>query len=96
VAKPIMTTIRGQRVRLPSTIAEISAALPEADRAEFEREACNATVDELFGVLARWALRTPQAHDPDEDALIERLRAGDFTGITPAEEIFDDTYRSAG
>ncbi|MGW1198724.1 hypothetical protein ACWD4B_23240 [Streptomyces sp. NPDC002536] len=68
MAKTFTTTIGGRTVELPGTIHAIREALPVEQRAEFEREAEQAGADEISGVLARWALRTPQAHDPEEDA----------------------------
>ncbi|MEU0939328.1 MULTISPECIES: hypothetical protein [unclassified Embleya] len=89
------THIAGREVALPGTIADIREALPETDRADFVREIESASADELFGLMASWALRTPEAHDPDEDALVERLKTGDMTGMTYADEL-DDAYRSTG
>lgn len=94
MAKTFTTTIGGRTVELPGTIHAIREALPAEQRAEFEREAEQAGADEISGVLARWALRTPQAHDPEEDALIARLKAGDFSGVRFDDET--DEYRSAG
>ncbi|WP_406296790.1 hypothetical protein OG948_14395 [Embleya sp. NBC_00888] len=96
MTRHVLTThIGGREVTLPGTIADIREALPEALRADFEREIESVSADELFGVMASWALRTPQAHDPDEDALVERLKAGDMTGMKYADEL-DDAYRSTG
>ncbi|GHC48756.1 hypothetical protein [Streptomyces cinnamoneus] len=95
MAKTFTTTIGGRTVELPGTINSIREALPAPLRAEFEREAEQAGADEISGVLARWALRTPQAHDPEEEALIARLKAGDFSGVHFDDES-GDTYRSAG
>jgi hypothetical protein len=93
----LRTRVRGEVVELPGTIAGIREALAnEAEQEEFEREVENVGADEMFGVLAKWALRTPQAYDPDEEALVERLKAGDLTGMIPAEDLGDDAYRSAG
>ncbi|MET7300800.1 hypothetical protein [Embleya sp. NPDC005575] len=41
----------------------------------------------------RCAPRRP--NDPDEDALVERLKAGDMTGMKYADDL-DDAYRSTG
>ncbi|WP_372409663.1 hypothetical protein [Streptomyces luteireticuli] len=95
MAKTFTTTIGGRRVELPGTIRSIREVLPEEQRAEFEQEAEQAGADEIGGVLARWALRTPQAYDPDEEALIARLKAGDLSGLHFADGS-DDEYRSAG
>ncbi|MFF4530446.1 hypothetical protein ACFY1P_14340 [Streptomyces sp. NPDC001407] len=94
MAKTFTTTIGGRTVELPGTIRTIREALPAEQREEFEREAEQAGADEISGVLARWALRTPQAHDPEEEALIARLKAGDLSGVRFDDE--DDEYRSAG
>ncbi|WKK21875.1 hypothetical protein QZH56_24000 [Streptomyces olivoreticuli] len=85
MAKTFTTTIGGRTVELPGTIRTIREALPAERREEFEREAEQAGADGISGVLARWALRTPQAHDPGEEALITRLKGGDFSGVR-----FDD------
>ncbi len=95
MAKTFTTTVGGRTVELPGTIHAIREALPEEQRAEFEREAEQAGADEISGVLARWALRTPQAYDPDEEALVARLKAGDFSGVRFDDES-EDEYRSAG
>ncbi|MFF4532763.1 hypothetical protein ACFY1P_26270 [Streptomyces sp. NPDC001407] len=94
MAKTFTTTIGGRAVELPGTIHAIREALPAQQREEFAHEAEQAGADEISGVLARWALRTPQAHDPDEEALVARLKAGDFSGVHFDDE--SDEYRSAG
>ncbi|MGW1075456.1 hypothetical protein [Streptomyces sp. NPDC002537] len=85
MAEMFTTTIGGRIVELPGTIHTIREALPTDQREEFEGEAEQAGADGISGVLARWALRTPQAYDPEEEALIARLKAGDFSGVR-----FDD------
>ncbi|OPC77702.1 hypothetical protein B4N89_35975 [Embleya scabrispora] len=51
--------MRGEEVEPPGTIAGIRQALTsDAERAEFEREVENIGADEMFGVPAKWALRT--------------------------------------
>ncbi|MBH1933735.1 hypothetical protein I5Q34_05400 [Streptomyces sp. AV19] len=92
MAKYFTTTVLGRRIELPGTIRSIREALPEKQRAEFEREAEHAGADEIAGVLARWALRTPQAYDPDEEELIARLKSGDFSGVHVADESGEDTW----
>ncbi|GAA2247182.1 hypothetical protein GCM10010232_38010 [Streptomyces amakusaensis] len=94
-AKTLTTTLSdGRQVELPGTIRTIRQALDPELAAEFVREAEDAGVGELPGVLARWALRTPQAHDPGEEEQIARIRAGDMTGLLYADRA--DAYRSAG
>ncbi|MER7050050.1 hypothetical protein [Streptomyces jumonjinensis] len=93
--KTLTTTLSdGCQVELPGTIRTIRQALDPEMAAEFIREAEDAGIGELPGVLARWALRTPQAHDPGEEEQIARIRAGDMTGLIHADQT--DAYRSAG
>ncbi|MFD5557785.1 hypothetical protein ACFWIA_28590 [Streptomyces sp. NPDC127068] len=95
LAKTLSTTLSdGRRVELPGTIRTIRQALDPELADEFTHEVENVGVDELPGVLARWALRTPQAHDPGEEEQVARIRAGDMTGLIHADQA--DAYRSAG
>jgi hypothetical protein len=75
------TYIGDEKVQLPATIDGIRAALPgDADRVAFDAEVSRTPGQELHQVLARWALATrPDAQQAD-DELVERLRAGDFSG----------------
>lgn len=85
----------GGPVEVPATISGIRGALPEELRAAFTAEAENTVAAELPLLLARWALRIPTAQDAEEEALVERLRAGDFSGVTFSADHTDE-YRSAG
>ncbi|MCS0638934.1 hypothetical protein NX801_25455 [Streptomyces sp. LP05-1] len=75
------THVDGQPVRLPSTIDEIRAALPEDQRPVFDEEIGRTPVDQLPQVLAVWAL--PPAAREQIDADIARLKAGDHSGFHP-------------
>ncbi|MEO3976371.1 hypothetical protein [Streptomyces sp. CAU 1734] len=89
----------GGPVRVPGTIRGVREALPEEVRAAFTAEIEDAPAEELRTVLVRWAMNIPTEHDAAEEAVIERVRAGDFTGVTFAEDLEDlgdDEYRSAG
>ncbi|MEW1654258.1 MULTISPECIES: hypothetical protein [unclassified Streptomyces] len=77
------TVIDGVLVEVPATIDGIRATLPEADRAAFEAEVRRTPAQELHRVLARWAL--PAAAEEEDDAIVARLRAGDFTGCVPQD-----------
>ncbi|MFE7132005.1 hypothetical protein ACFVIM_14190 [Streptomyces sp. NPDC057638] len=91
--KELVTTLSdGRRVHLPATIRTIREALPPDLHRDFTEDVENAGPDEIPGVLARWALRTPQAHDPGEDAEIARIRAGDTSGLIFLDQ--DDEFRS--
>ncbi|MER7048334.1 hypothetical protein [Streptomyces jumonjinensis] len=95
MAKTWTTTLSdGRQVELPGTIRAIREALDAESAAAFMEEAENAGADELPGILARWALRTPQAEDPGEEEQMARIRAGDMAGLIYADQA--DTYRSAG
>ncbi|ONK09293.1 hypothetical protein [Streptomyces sp. MP131-18] len=78
----------GQEVTLPSTIAEVRAALPAERRAEFEHEMETTPGQYLTMRLAMWALETVHGAIEEIDGEVERLRAGDFSHVTttlPAE-----------
>ncbi|MEU0988896.1 hypothetical protein [Streptomyces sp. NPDC005953] len=85
----------GGAVQVPATIRGVGEALPEAERAKFTDEIENASGGELQTVLIRWAMNIPTEYDDEEQALVERVRAGDFSGTTFAEDLGDDEYRSA-
>jgi hypothetical protein len=86
---PVLVTYDadGGRVELPSTIDGIRAALPEDRRGKFDQEIGTVPVDGLPHVLKRWALETRPDLRAADDAAAERLKSGDFTGFTPAEEL---------
>lgn len=76
------TTIDGQPVEIPATIDGIRAVLPEKDLEAYDAEIRQTPAQDLHRVLARWAL-PPEAEAEDDD-LVARLKAGDFTGCVPA------------
>ena len=80
------TVVHDQEVVLPSTIEDIRAALPEEQRAVFETEINSTPGPELPLRLAMWALRTVPGAVEEMDDQIERLRAGDYTGVTILED----------
>jgi hypothetical protein len=80
---------------LPSTIPGIRDALPEDQRAEFDRQVNATGAGDLPALLARWAMHIPSQQDAEEEALVARLRAGDFSGVTFVDET-NDAWRNAG
>ncbi|QDY80654.1 hypothetical protein [Streptomyces qinzhouensis] len=83
------TLIEGREVRIPATIDGVRQALaydPEL-LTEFERELGGTPALELPAFLAAYAL--PRKAWDEIDATIERLRAGDFSGCTPLEDLDD-------
>ncbi|MGV9311260.1 hypothetical protein ACWDR0_03585 [Streptomyces sp. NPDC003691] len=86
----------GGTVQVPATIRGVREALPGELRARFTAEIEATPADRLGVVLARWAMSIPTAHDEAEEALVARLRSGDFSGVTFAEDLGDDEFRSAG
>ncbi|PJN38689.1 hypothetical protein CG747_21580 [Streptomyces sp. CB02959] len=77
------TVVDGELVEIPATIDGIHAVLPEVDRAAFEAEVRRTPAQDLHRVLARWAL--PAAAEREDDAILARLKAGDFTGCVPQD-----------
>ncbi|MEU0989196.1 hypothetical protein [Streptomyces sp. NPDC005953] len=88
--------MEGGPVQVPATIRGVREALPEALRDEFIHEIENAPADQLQFTLGRWAMNIPTENDAAEEALLSRVRSGDFTGVTFVEDLGDDEYRSAG
>lgn len=78
------TPIGGEPVRIPATIDGVREALGGDPQrlAEFEAEIGAAPADRLHLVVARWSLSTTAA-DEEDDAVVARLRVGDFTGCVP-------------
>ncbi|MGX2995149.1 hypothetical protein JNUCC64_12770 [Streptomyces sp. JNUCC 64] len=76
------TVVDGREVALPSTIAEVRAALPEGQRGAFDAEITTVVGPEIPLRLALWALRTVPGAQEETDAQVNRLRAGDYTGVT--------------
>ncbi|MFE4664009.1 hypothetical protein ACFRI7_09150 [Streptomyces sp. NPDC056716] len=83
----------GGAVQVPSTIRGVRESLPEELRAEFTADIENAPADQLRFTLLRWAMNIPTEHDETEEDLAGRVRSGDTTGITFAEDLGDDAYR---
>ncbi|MGC0417612.1 hypothetical protein [Embleya sp. AB8] len=75
----LTTTIDGRPAKLPGTLADIRAALPEDQREAFDKEINNAALLDIAPLAAHWAI------PPDERARIEadaeRVRSGDLTGV---------------
>ncbi|MFE7131705.1 hypothetical protein ACFVIM_12655 [Streptomyces sp. NPDC057638] len=86
----------GGPIQVPATIRQVREALPDELRAQFTAEIESAAADQLPFTLVRWAMTIPTEHDDAEEALLARVRAGDFSGVTFADELGDDEYRSAG
>ncbi|MYW00221.1 hypothetical protein [Streptomyces sp. SID3343] len=80
----LRTRIAGQVVDLPGTLGGIRASLPEDQRAEFDRAVDEAPLLEVPLVAARWGL--PQEAIDEDDALVEQLRAGDFSDFAGLDE----------
>ncbi|TLQ39009.1 hypothetical protein [Streptomyces marianii] len=78
------THIRGERVEIPATIEGIRAVLDEADVEAFDAEVESTPAQDLHRVLARWAL--PAEATQEDDELLARLKAGDFSGCIPQDE----------
>ncbi|MFI7278527.1 hypothetical protein [Streptomyces sp. NPDC049879] len=80
------TTVHGQEVQLPGTIAAISEALPEEQRAAFEADLRHIPVRGLQQWLVRRALETVPGAEEEDQATLAKLRAGDLSGVTYADE----------
>ncbi|SFC26588.1 hypothetical protein SAMN05421773_102496 [Streptomyces aidingensis] len=85
----------GGVVELPSTIAGIRSRLPEDERVQFDLEVRATGAGDLPAVLARWAMHIPTELDDAEEALVLRLKDGDFSGLTFSDD-GDDSWRSTG
>jgi hypothetical protein len=74
---PRTTVVRGERIELPNTLAEIRAALPEDRRAEFDKVMYETPLHRLErDAVLHWAL-PPEAQEED-DEVHARILAGDF------------------
>ncbi|MER5771021.1 hypothetical protein [Streptomyces sp. NPDC001985] len=84
----LKTSIGGELVELPGTIAAIRAAIRavmSADRAaDFEREIEHLPVADLPSALVRWALAVTPA-DAEDTELFDRLARGENIGAVPAD-----------
>ncbi|MFI6977881.1 hypothetical protein ACIBSV_04730 [Embleya sp. NPDC050154] len=75
---PRTTVVRGERIELPNTLAEIRAALPEDRREEFDKVMYETPLDRLErDAILHWAL-PPEAQEEDEEDA-RRIKAGDFS-----------------
>lgn len=82
IASTVWTTyVDGRLVEVPAAIDGIRATLEEADRETFDQEVGRTPAQDLHRVLARWALPTGAGNE--DDAVVARLHAGDFTGCHP-------------
>ncbi|MFC9067950.1 MULTISPECIES: hypothetical protein [Streptomyces] len=82
-----VTYVGGERVELPASIDGIRAALPETERADFEREVGSAAAQDLPRVLGHWALRTHPEAVREMEETFAALEAGDYSGVVyPYEE----------
>jgi len=82
--RPVIHAIfDGRAVELPGTLADIRAALPEADREAFDKDIGDCSILNLPAVASAWA-KTPEmvAHD---DAIAARVAEGDNAGMFHAD-----------
>lgn len=75
----LKTTVRGERVEFPGTLDDIRAALPEEQRAEFDREIGSAPIMDLPLIAFRWSY--PAEAQAEEDEMVARIKAGDFSDV---------------
>ncbi|MCX4660166.1 hypothetical protein ACIBCB_31720 [Streptomyces uncialis] len=80
------TTVHGREVELPSTIADVRAALAEELRAAFDAEIGSTPGPDLPLRLAMWALRTVPGAVEEMDDQVDRLRSGDYSGVTVLDD----------
>ncbi|GGL68509.1 hypothetical protein GCM10010129_09870 [Streptomyces fumigatiscleroticus] len=73
MAEPLKTFVNGVEVRVPNSIPDIRAALPEERRADFDRAINDAGVHDIHAVMRHWMLEA--VPDPEADALLDRLAA---------------------
>ncbi|MFJ4770851.1 hypothetical protein ACIP88_17350 [Streptomyces uncialis] len=73
----------GRRVRRPATIAGIREALDRERRAGFDAEITHVAGHRLFQQLVQWA--TPPEAAAEIDAEGDRVRSGDYTGVTSSD-----------
>lgn len=78
------TVIGGEPVEIPATIEGIRATLSPAQAEAFDGEIARTPAQDLHRVLARWAL--PPEAEAEDDAVVARLRAGDFSGCVPQDD----------
>ncbi|WP_329028383.1 hypothetical protein [Streptomyces sp. NBC_00690] len=80
------TTVHDQEVELPSTIVDVRAALAEDQRAAFDTEISSTPGPDLPLRLAMWALRTIPGAVEEMDDQVNRLRSGDYTGVSVLDD----------
>ncbi|SCK20679.1 MULTISPECIES: hypothetical protein [unclassified Streptomyces] len=80
------TTVHGQEMELPSTIADVRAALAGEQRAAFDAEIGSTPGPDLPLRLAMWALRTVPGAVEEMDDQVDRLRSGDYSGVTVLDD----------
>ncbi|OKH96443.1 hypothetical protein [Streptomyces uncialis] len=80
------TTVHGREVELPSTITDVRAALAEELRAAFDAEIGSTPGPDLPLRLAMWALRTVPGAVEEMDDQVDRLRSGDYSGVTVLDD----------
>ncbi|GGQ56614.1 hypothetical protein GCM10010145_28340 [Streptomyces ruber] len=73
MAEPLKTLVNGIEVKVPNSIPDIRAALPEERRAEFDRAINDAGVQDIHAVMRHWMLEA--VPDPAADALLAKLAA---------------------
>ncbi|MFI5617852.1 hypothetical protein [Streptomyces sp. NPDC051567] len=95
MAKTLTMYMTGGPVQVPATIRGVREALPAELREEFTAEAENTEVGELPMLLARWVMQVPTGYEAEEEALVARVRAGDFSGVRFPDDL-TDAYRSTG
>jgi hypothetical protein len=85
------TQVNGETVTLPSTAADIRAALPPERHVEFdaalaELDAASAPEELRTLRLTWWALETVPGAVEETDTEVARLRAGDYSGVVTLDE----------
>ncbi|MER7046336.1 hypothetical protein [Streptomyces jumonjinensis] len=77
----LTTMVRGRPVRLPNTLAEIRAALPEERRGEFD-QVIGDTPLELVRMVAIMEFALPEDAQREDAEIVARIDSGDWTGVT--------------
>ncbi|MFI7278610.1 hypothetical protein [Streptomyces sp. NPDC049879] len=76
----------GREIELPSTIAAVRAALPEEQRAAYDAELETVPGPRLTRWLVMRALETVPGLTEADEAVVARLRAGDYSGAVAVNE----------
>lgn len=66
-----------QPIERPRTVGALRQALPESLLVRFEAALSEAPAEDLFGLVARWAVVAQVAADPGLDAAAALVRAGE-------------------